>query len=106
MAAVELSGRGIRVVGIAPGLVETALTREAVDDPEMRKLFMAIIPTNRAVEAREIVPVSSKDDFDRFLVLWKLQNLRRLETANLKKYWELYLAFEKVSTGRVATSYR
>ncbi len=52
--ALELSSRGIRVVGIAPGLVETALTKNAVDDPEMRKLFMAIIPTNRAVEAQEI----------------------------------------------------
>lgn len=52
--ALELSSRGIRVVGIAPGLVETALTRDAVGDPAMHKLFMAIIPTNRAVEAKEI----------------------------------------------------
>ena len=52
--ALELSAHGIRVVGIAPGLVETALTRKAVEDPAMRKLFMEIIPTNRAVQAREI----------------------------------------------------
>lgn len=52
--ALELSAHGIRVVGIAPGLVETALTRNAVEDPAMRKLFMDIIPTNRAVQAREI----------------------------------------------------
>jgi NAD(P)-dependent dehydrogenase (short-subunit alcohol dehydrogenase family) len=52
--ALELSAHGIRVVGIAPGLVETALTRKAVEDPAMRKLFMDIIPTNRAVQAREI----------------------------------------------------
>ena len=45
--ALELSAHGIRVVGIAPGLVETALTREAVQDPAMRKLFMEIIPTNQ-----------------------------------------------------------
>jgi NAD(P)-dependent dehydrogenase (short-subunit alcohol dehydrogenase family) len=52
--ALELSAHGIRVVGIAPGLVETALTRKAVEDPAMRKLFMEIIPTNRPVDAREI----------------------------------------------------
>ena len=52
--ALELSAHGIRVVGIAPGLVETALTKKAVEDPAMRKLFMEIIPTNRAVDAREI----------------------------------------------------
>ena len=52
--ALELSAHGIRVVGIAPGLVETALTREAVQDPAMRKLFMEIIPTNQPVQAREI----------------------------------------------------
>ena len=52
--ALELSAHGIRVVGIAPGLVETALTRKAVEDPAMHKLFMDIIPTNRAVQAREI----------------------------------------------------
>ena len=52
--ALELGPRGIRVVGIAPGLVETPLTKEATDDPAMRKLFMAIIPMNRAVGAEEI----------------------------------------------------
>jgi NAD(P)-dependent dehydrogenase (short-subunit alcohol dehydrogenase family) len=52
--ALELSAHGIRVVGIAPGLVETALTRKAVEDPAMRRLFMEIIPTNRPVDAREI----------------------------------------------------
>ena len=52
--ALELSAHGIRVVGIAPGLVETALTRKAVEDPALRKLFMEIIPTNRPVDAREI----------------------------------------------------
>jgi NAD(P)-dependent dehydrogenase (short-subunit alcohol dehydrogenase family) len=52
--ALELGSRGIRVVGIAPGLVETPLTKEATDDPAMRKLFMAIIPMNRAVGAEEI----------------------------------------------------
>jgi NAD(P)-dependent dehydrogenase (short-subunit alcohol dehydrogenase family) len=52
--ALELGGRGIRVVGIAPGLVETPLTRRELEDPAMRTLFMGVIPMKRAVEAREI----------------------------------------------------
>jgi NAD(P)-dependent dehydrogenase (short-subunit alcohol dehydrogenase family) len=52
--ALELGGRGIRVVGIAPGLVETPLTRRELEDPAMRALFMGVIPMKRAVEAREI----------------------------------------------------
>jgi NAD(P)-dependent dehydrogenase (short-subunit alcohol dehydrogenase family) len=52
--ALELSGRGIRVVGIAPGLVETPLTRKELENPAMRELFMAKIPTNRAVHPEEI----------------------------------------------------
>src|SRR6201987_4771341 len=52
--ALELGGRGIRVVGIAPGLVETPLTRRELDDPAMRELFLAVIPTKRAVKAEEI----------------------------------------------------
>jgi NAD(P)-dependent dehydrogenase (short-subunit alcohol dehydrogenase family) len=52
--ALELAGRGIRVVGIAPGLVETPLTRHELENPAMRELFMGVIPTNRAVEAKEI----------------------------------------------------
>ncbi|CDM62309.1 MULTISPECIES: SDR family NAD(P)-dependent oxidoreductase [Rhizobium] len=52
--ALELGGRGIRVVGIAPGLVETPLTRKELEDPAMRDLFLSVIPMNRAVEAEEI----------------------------------------------------
>ena len=52
--ALELSGRGIRVVGIAPGLVQTPLTRQELENPATRELFMAIIPTNRAVDSDEI----------------------------------------------------
>jgi NAD(P)-dependent dehydrogenase (short-subunit alcohol dehydrogenase family) len=52
--ALELGGRGIRVVGIAPGLVETPLTKKELEDPAMRELFMGVIPMKRAVEAREI----------------------------------------------------
>ena len=52
--ALELGGRGIRVVGIAPGLVDTPLTRKELENPAMRELFMGVIPMKRAVEAKEI----------------------------------------------------
>jgi NAD(P)-dependent dehydrogenase (short-subunit alcohol dehydrogenase family) len=52
--ALELGGRGIRVVGIAPGLVETPLTRKELENPEMRELFMSVIPMRRAVHPEEI----------------------------------------------------
>jgi len=52
--ALELGGRGIRVVGIAPGLVETPLTKHELENPAMRELFLGIIPMKRAVKADEI----------------------------------------------------
>ena len=52
--ALELGAHGIRVVGIAPGLVETPLTRKELEDPDMRELFLGIIPMRRAVQAEEI----------------------------------------------------
>jgi NAD(P)-dependent dehydrogenase (short-subunit alcohol dehydrogenase family) len=52
--ALELGGRGIRVVGIAPGLVETPLTKKEMENPAMRALFMGVIPMKRAVAAEEI----------------------------------------------------
>jgi NAD(P)-dependent dehydrogenase (short-subunit alcohol dehydrogenase family) len=52
--ALELGSRGIRVVGIAPGLVETPLTRHELEDPAMRELFLGAIPTRRPVAAQEI----------------------------------------------------
>jgi NAD(P)-dependent dehydrogenase (short-subunit alcohol dehydrogenase family) len=52
--ALELGGRGIRVVGIAPGMVETPLTRKELENPAMRALFMGMIPMKRPVQAEEI----------------------------------------------------
>lgn len=52
--ALELGSHGIRVVGIAPGLVETPLTRHELEDPAMRELFLGVIPMRRAVAADEI----------------------------------------------------
>ena len=42
------------MVGIAPGLVETPLTKKELEDPAMRELFMSVIPMKRAVEVSEI----------------------------------------------------
>jgi NAD(P)-dependent dehydrogenase (short-subunit alcohol dehydrogenase family) len=53
-AALELGGRGIRVVGIAPGLVETPLTRKELENPAMRELFLEVIPMKRPLDAKEI----------------------------------------------------
>ena len=50
----ELGGRGIRVVGIAPGLVTTPSTRPQLEDPATRALFLGVIPMKRPVEAEEI----------------------------------------------------
>jgi NAD(P)-dependent dehydrogenase (short-subunit alcohol dehydrogenase family) len=52
--ALELGSRGIRVVGIAPGLVETPLTRHELENPAMRELFLSVIPMDRAVAPEEI----------------------------------------------------
>jgi len=52
--ALELGSRGIRVVGIAPGLVETPLTKRELENPAMRELFLGIIPMKRPVQVREI----------------------------------------------------
>jgi NAD(P)-dependent dehydrogenase (short-subunit alcohol dehydrogenase family) len=54
VGALELGPERIRVVGIAPGLVETPLTQHELDNPAMRELFMARIPMNRAIEPKEI----------------------------------------------------
>lgn len=52
-AVVTGAASGIRVVGIAPGLVETPPTRKELEDPAMRDLFLRFIPMNRAVAAEE-----------------------------------------------------
>jgi len=52
--ALELGGRGIRVVGIAPGLVETPLTRKELEDPAIRELFLGVIPMGRPVAPKEV----------------------------------------------------
>lgn len=74
------------------------------DFENVRAQLLDVIRTNLTKEDREfllgikgLVPVWSRYDFDRFpAVQWKLQNLRRLETENPKKYREQYLALEKI----------
>jgi NAD(P)-dependent dehydrogenase (short-subunit alcohol dehydrogenase family) len=52
--ALELGVHGIRVGGIAPALVETPLTRNELQDPAMRALYLGVIPMARPVAADEI----------------------------------------------------
>jgi NAD(P)-dependent dehydrogenase (short-subunit alcohol dehydrogenase family) len=52
--ALELGGRGIRIVGIAPGMVETPLTRKELEDPAMREIFLGMIPMRRPIGTQEI----------------------------------------------------
>lgn len=52
--ALELGVHCIRVVGIAPGLVDTPLTRHELENPATRELFLGVIPMRRAVTAEEI----------------------------------------------------
>jgi NAD(P)-dependent dehydrogenase (short-subunit alcohol dehydrogenase family) len=50
----ELGRRGIRVVIAPPGSVETPLTKEELESPAMRSLFVGFIPMNRPANADEI----------------------------------------------------
>ncbi|NOZ33515.1 MAG: SDR family oxidoreductase [Alphaproteobacteria bacterium] len=52
--AVSLAGRGIRVNGIGPGIVETPLTGPGLDQPGVRKVLRAQIPLGRIGEPNDI----------------------------------------------------
>jgi len=52
--SVELAPRRINVVGIAPGLIETPMTQERIDDPEKREASFKEIPWHRAGQPEEI----------------------------------------------------
>jgi NAD(P)-dependent dehydrogenase (short-subunit alcohol dehydrogenase family) len=47
---VNCAGFGV----IAPGLVDTPLTKKELQNPAMREVFMDVIPLKRAVEAKQI----------------------------------------------------
>jgi NAD(P)-dependent dehydrogenase (short-subunit alcohol dehydrogenase family) len=53
-AAVEYAGHGIRINALAPGLVETPMTKHWFDDPEMRSFFLANSPIGRFARPEEV----------------------------------------------------
>jgi NAD(P)-dependent dehydrogenase (short-subunit alcohol dehydrogenase family) len=53
-AATEYAGQGIRINAIAPGLVQTPMTRHWYDDSETRNFFIANTPVGRFAQPEEI----------------------------------------------------
>jgi glucose 1-dehydrogenase len=56
-AGVELGPKGIRMVNIAPGAIDTPINKSTVEDPEKLKELNASIPLGRMAEASEIADV-------------------------------------------------
>jgi NAD(P)-dependent dehydrogenase (short-subunit alcohol dehydrogenase family) len=53
-AAIEYASRGIRINALAPGLVETAMTKHWFDDPKIRSHFLVNSPIGRAARPEEM----------------------------------------------------
>ena len=53
-AAIEYASQGIRINAIAPGLVQTPMTRHWYDDSETRNFFIANTPLGRFAQPEEI----------------------------------------------------
>ena len=53
-AAIEYASHGIRINAVAPGLVETAMTKHWFDDPNIRSYFLANSPIGRAAQPEEM----------------------------------------------------
>jgi len=53
-AAIENASKGIRINVLAPGLVETTMTKPWFDDPAMRSYFMANSPIGRFAQPEDI----------------------------------------------------
>jgi NAD(P)-dependent dehydrogenase (short-subunit alcohol dehydrogenase family) len=53
-AALEYASKGIRINALAPGLVETAMTKSWFDDPAMRSYFLANSPIGRFAQPEEV----------------------------------------------------
>jgi NAD(P)-dependent dehydrogenase (short-subunit alcohol dehydrogenase family) len=53
-AAVEYANQGIRINALAPGLVNTAMTKAWFDDPNMSAYFIANTPVGRVSQPEEI----------------------------------------------------
>jgi len=52
--AADLAADGIRVNAVAPGVIETPMTRATLEDPERLQLFLARIPAKRVGRADEV----------------------------------------------------
>jgi 3-oxoacyl-[acyl-carrier protein] reductase len=64
-AAIELAAKGIRVNAIAPGIIETDMTKSIKDSPEQLKGMMARIPLKRLGQPADIAGAAlflSSDD--------------------------------------------
>ena len=53
-AAVEYAGHGIRINAVAPGLVQTPMTKHWYDDLETRQFFVANTPIGRFAQPEEV----------------------------------------------------
>ena len=53
-AAIEYASQGIRINTLAPGLVETAMTKHWFDDPEIRAHFLRNSPIGRVAKPEEM----------------------------------------------------
>jgi NAD(P)-dependent dehydrogenase (short-subunit alcohol dehydrogenase family) len=53
-AAIEYASQGIRINALAPGLVETAMTKHWFDDPQIRSHFLINSPIGRAAQPEEM----------------------------------------------------
>lgn len=53
-AALEYASRGIRINALAPGLVETGMTKHWFADPGIRAHLLANSPTGRAAQPEEM----------------------------------------------------
>jgi NAD(P)-dependent dehydrogenase (short-subunit alcohol dehydrogenase family) len=53
-AALEYASQGIRINALAPGLVETAMTKPWFDDPNIRSAFLANSPIGRVAQPEEM----------------------------------------------------
>ncbi|MBI0535512.1 glucose 1-dehydrogenase [Roseomonas sp. KE2513] len=56
--SVELAPHKINVVGIAPGLIQTPMTQERLDDPAKREASFKEIPWHRAGQPEEIAKLA------------------------------------------------
>jgi len=53
-AGMEYASRGIRINALAPGLVETAMTKPWFDDPNIRSHFITNSPIGRVAQPEEM----------------------------------------------------